>query len=202
VSAQAGNLVFLSKHSRYEAVFADEVDDYLICFDTRQTPFLSCPPMILSESVDLTCLEKFKILSRENRYTARTQLFNNGSFLLLLDRIVESVKNESDEHIDVIKRACALLQTNEKITIAQIAKKCAVSTSSLRQLFIGKFGISPIRYRMNMKIKQAMYLIESTNMTVNEIAAHLSFYDTAYFCKMFRHHTGMTPSQYGACKRI
>ena len=154
VSACAGNLVFLSKHSRYEAVFSDEADDYLICFDTDRARFLSCSPMILSESVDLVCLEKFRLLSNENRYTARTQLFNNGSFLLLLDSIVESVKNENDEHIDIVKCACELLQADEKITIEQIAKKCAVSTSSLRQLFVEKLGISPIRYRINMKIKQ------------------------------------------------
>ena len=202
VSVQAGNLVFLPKHSHYEAVFSDEVDDYLICFDADEDRFLSCLPIILSESVDLNCLEKFRILSEENRYTERKRLFNNGSFLLLLDSIVEFVKNENDERIDIIKRACELLQKNDKITIEQIAKKCAVSISSLRQLFIEKIGLSPMRYRMNIKIKQAMYLIESTNMTVSEISEYLSFYDTAYFCKTFRNYTGMTPTQYGKCKRI
>ena len=87
---------------------------------------------------------------------------------------METNKNESDEHINIVKCACELLQKNEMITIEQVAKKCAVSTSLLRRLFIEKFGISPIRYRMNMKMKQAMYLIESTNMTVSEIADHLA----------------------------
>ena len=34
-------------------IFSDEADDYLICFDTDEDRFLSCSPMILSESVDL-----------------------------------------------------------------------------------------------------------------------------------------------------
>jgi AraC-like DNA-binding protein len=51
-------------------------------------------------------------------------------------------------------------------------------------------------------MKRAMYLIESTNMTVNEIAESLSFFDAAYFCKVFRAYTGMTPTQYAKSKRI
>ena len=86
--------------------------------------------------------------------------------------------------------------------IEQIAKECAVSTSLLRRLFIEKFQIPPIQYRMNMKMKRAMYLIESTNMTVSEIAESLSFFDAAYFCKVFRAYTGMTPTQYAKSKRI
>lgn len=135
-------------------------------------------------------------------YTTRTQLYNKGSFLLLLDSIVEFVKNDSDEHNNIVKRACELLQKNEKLTVEQIAKKCAVSASLLRQLFAKKFGISPIQYRMNIKMRQAMYLIESTDMTVSEIAEHLSFFDAAYFCKVFRAHTGMTPKQYANGKRL
>jgi AraC-like DNA-binding protein len=202
VSAQAGNLVFLSKHSCYEAVFPDEVDNYLICFDADEDLFLSCSPTILSESVDLTCYEKFRRLSEENRHTVPSQLYNKGSFFLLLDSIVESAKSHSDEHNNIVKQACELLQTNEKLTVEQIARKCTVSESLLRQLFIKKLGISPTRYRMNMKMKQAMYLIEATNMSVNEIAAHLCFFDAAYFCKLFRSHTGMTPTQYAKSKRI
>ncbi|MBR6603454.1 MAG: helix-turn-helix transcriptional regulator [Clostridia bacterium] len=202
VSVCAGNLVFLPKHSRYEAVFSNEADDYLICFDADDDRFLSCTPMILFEAVDLACYEKFRILSDENRYTVRTQLYNKGSFLLLLNSIAELTENGGDEHSNIVKRACELLQKNEKITIEQIAKKCAVSTSLLRQSFLEKLGISPIQYRTEMKMRQAAYLIESTNMTVSEIAEYLSFFDAAYFCKVFRSHTGMTPTQYAKSKRI
>ena len=202
VSVQAGNLVFLPKHSHYEAVFSDEVDDYLICFDADEERFLSCAPMILSESVDMVCYEKIHRLSDENKYTMRKQLYNKGSFLLLLDDIVEFVQHDSDKHNNVVSRACELLQKNEKITVEQVAKKCAVSASLLRGLFMERLGISPIQYRMSMKMKKAMYLIESTDMTVSEIAEQLSFFDAAYFCKVFKAQTGMTPAQYAKIKRI
>ena len=158
--------------------------------------------MILSENADLACYEKFRLLSEENIYTARTQLYNKGCFLLLLDAIVEAARDESDEYSAIVKLACGFLQNNEKLSIEQIAKKCAVSTSLLRQLFAEKLGMSPIQYRMNMKLRRAKYLIESTDMTVGEIAESLSFFDAAYFCKVFRAYIGMTPKQYAKRKRI
>ena len=202
VSARAGNLVFLSKNSRYEAVFSAEAEDYLICFDTDTDVFSSLAPMILCESIDLGCFEKIRLLSDENIYTSRTELYNKGSFLLILDSIVEASKYENDKYSSIVKLACDYLQKSEKLSIEQIAKKCAVSTSFLRRLFIEKLGTSPTRYRIDMKLRRAMYLIESTNMTVGEIAESLSFFDAAYFCKVFRAHTGMTPGQYAQSKRI
>lgn len=202
VSARAGNLVFLPKYSRYEAVFSDEADDYLICFDADKSSFLPSAPIILSESADLACLEKMRTMSDENRYTSRTQLYNKGTFLLLLDSIVESSGTENGGHSNIVKIACELLQKNDKLSIEQIAKECAVSTSLLRQLFVKSLGLSPIQYRTNIKLRRAMYLIEATNMTVSEIAESLSFFDAAYFCKVFRAHTGMTPTQYAKSKRI
>jgi len=202
VTAQAGDLVFLPKYSRYEAVFLDEAEDYLVCFDADEDCFGSNSPMILCESVNIACHEKFRRLSDENKCTVCTQLHNKGSFLLLLDSIVEAAKNDSDKHNDIVKHACELLQKNERLTVEQIAKKCAVSPSLLRQIFIERLGVSPIRYRMDMKMRQAMYLIEATDMTVYEIAEHLSFFDAAYFCKVFRAHTGMTPKQYEKSKRL
>ena len=202
VSARAGNLVFLSKYSRYEAVFSDEVVDYLICFDADAHTFPTFKPMVLSENVDFACFEKIRMLYEENIYTVRTQLYNKGAFLLILDSIVEAAKEENDSYCNIVKIACELLQKNEKLTIEQIAKKCAVSTSLLRRIFTEKFGVSPVKYRMDMKLRRAMYLIESTNMTVSEIAEYLSFFDAAYFCKLFRAHTGMTPTQYAKSKRI
>ena len=202
ISARTGNLVFLSKHSRYEAVFSDEVDDYLICFDADEEGGLPFAPMILSECTNLACFDIIRVLSDENIYGTRTQLYNKGRFLLLLDSILESIEDESDAHSYIVKHACDLLQKNEKLTIEQIAKKCAISTSLLRRIFTEKLGVSPVKYRMDMKLRRAMYLIESTNMTVSEIAEYLSFFDAAYFCKLFRAHTGMTPTQYAKSKRI
>lgn len=202
VSARAGNLVFLSKHSRYEAVFSDAVEDYLICFDADVRDIPPSPPMILAETVDLSVFEKIRALSDENSFTLRPYLYNKGSFLLILNSIMESVRAESDEHGNIVKAACALLQKNDQITVEQLAKECAISTSLLRRLFAERLGMSPVQYRTDIKIRRAMYLLETTDMTVNEIAEALSFFDAAYFCKVFRAHTGMTPTQYAKSKRI
>ncbi len=202
VSAHSGNLVFLSKNSRYEAVFAGEADNYLICFDADFNMFLPSDPIVLIKNTDLACFEKIRVLVEENRRTERSKLYNKGAFFLLLDSVAEAAGNEGNNHSDIIKYACELMQKDPKLSIEQIAKECAVSTSLFRQVFIKKIGVSPRRYRMDMKLKQAIYLIESTDMTIGEIAESLSFFDTAYFCKVFKAHIGMTPKEYAKNKKF
>jgi AraC-like DNA-binding protein len=83
-----------------------------------------------------------------------------------------------------------------------VAKACAVSESGLRQLFHKQLGLSPAQYRTQIKIKRAMYLLQATNLSIREISDQLNFFDTAYFYKVFKAHTGMTPAQYAKTKSL
>ena len=47
------------------------------------------------------------MLSEENIYTVRTQLYNKGAFLLILDSIVEAAKVENDSYCNMVKIAFA-----------------------------------------------------------------------------------------------
>ena len=46
------------------------------------------------------------------------------------------------------------------------------------------------------------YLLESTNLTVAEIAEKARFYDAAAFCRLFKRHFGKTPREYARSKRL
>ena len=81
----------------------------------------------------------------------------------------------------MIARAKALLSEDDGYSIEKIAKDCAVSESGLRKIFKDNLGVSPIQYRITEKITKAKYLLEATDMTVDEISDKLGFFDTAYF---------------------
>ena len=72
----------------------------------------------------------------------------------------------------------------------------------LRSAFTTAYGCSPLQYRMQSKISRAKYLLESTDLSVYDIAEQLRFYDEAYFCKMFRKYTGCSPKKYLQNKSI
>lgn len=200
--AHAGNLVFLPKGSRYEAVFKDTAEDYLVSFDAVCEEVLPSDPILLFDAAPLPCVERMRLILEENKYEMQSKLYNKGLLYLLLSSIVSADREGNDAKDLVVKRAIERMRQDRGATVESIARECAVSPSTLRHYFTEKLGVSPMRYWMNMRLRQAAYLIESTDLTVNEIAARLSFFDAAHFCKVFREYTGMTPRQYAKNKRI
>lgn len=202
LSAGAGNLVFLPQGSHYEAIFADRAEDFLVCFKADVAYDFALEPMILLDRSPASCAEIMRFISEKNKHEKQTKLYNKGLFYLLLDSILANIEEKYDEHSLIVKRAGELIQKNTGASIESVARECAVSGSALRQMFIEKTGISPVRYRTNIRLRQAMYLIESTDLSLNEIAESLSFFDAAYFCKVFKAHTGMTPKEYAKNKKL
>ena len=126
-----------------------------------------------------------------------------SDFYILIDNILKDCKNVSITPTDaIIKKAEQLLKSENDMSIKEIAKECCVSESGLRNLFSKSLHISPSQYRIDSKITKAKYLLESTDMSLSDIANTLKFYDEAYFCKIFRSRVGCTPKKYAANKRI
>jgi len=62
-------------------------------------------------------------------------------------------------------------------------------------------GLSPRAYHQRLKLLSAQTYLESTALTVTEIAEKLQFGSIHYFCKWFRRLSGLTPSAYRSIKR-
>ena len=87
ITATAGNVLFLPKGSRYEAVFPDEIDDYLVSFDAHGKGLVLSSPVKLIERAPFYCVERFSELVSENYSETHTILHSRGLFYLLLDAI-------------------------------------------------------------------------------------------------------------------
>ena len=202
LSAKAGNMIFLPKDCRYKAIFLHEVDDYLVCFDMKGT-HLSIPvPIRLSEKASLSCAESFRATVEENFSEGHTKLRSQGVFYLLLDAIIKDAEAEAVKDRRVVDLARELLRKEDNISVSDIAKECAISESGLRRLFKEQMGMTPVGYRTELRLRRAIYLLDSTDLSVNEIAAQSNFFDAAYFCKVFRARFGITPKQYVKSKKL
>ena len=202
MTATAGNIVFLPKGCEYEAVFPDKIDDYLVSFDSSSAEISVPAPVKLMQSAPLTCIERFSELVNEKYFERNSELKIKGLFYLLLDALTSNTDSEQSTHRHLINRACELLGSPEELLVSQIARECAVSESGLRSIFKEQMGITPTKYRTIAKIKRAAYLLESSDLSLSEIAESLGFFDTAYFCKVFKEHIGMTPGQYSRNKKM
>jgi len=208
ITVGAGDLVFLSKDSHYKAVInatQQPTMDYLINFEIDSTDLsLSAnhPIKILHGSCHR--YESFFQKLMELKLREELDTFSAKScFYGFLDRILRDYCGEGTTQKDlVLVKAKEMLCDLNDISIVQIAKRCGVSESGLRSKFKKMLGISPLQFRLNYKINRAKALLESTDMSVCDIADTLNFYDEAYFCKIFRKHVGCSPKKFSSRQKI
>lgn len=108
-------------------------------------------------------------------------------------------KYHSDDY-HKIKPAKRLLdeQFTKNIPIAELADLCGFSETHFRRLFTKIFQCSPSEYRLNKRILLAKDLLLTDEMTVSEVALAAGFDDANYFSRIFKSHTGVTPSEYSS----
>jgi two-component system response regulator YesN len=85
---------------------------------------------------------------------------------------------------------------DEAVTLKAMARYVAMEEHYLSSLFKKKTGRNFIDYLHDVRIEQAKRCLDATDLTVNEIGRRVGFCNDNYFIKIFKRHTGMTPSQY------
>lgn len=102
---------------------------------------------------------------------------------------------ELEQHI--ISDISAALEENlyAKITLSDLEKRLFYSKTYLNSLFKKHRGNTIIHFYIDMKIKEAVKLLEQ-QMPVAKIAELLCFESPNYFSKVFKKHTGFTPAEY------
>ena len=128
-------------------------------------------------------------------YFKNRVLSTKSEFYAILSRIAE---NRTEENGSAVWEGIKYIEDNfnQPITVGELAKMCAVSETSFRRIFKETTGESPVKYINRLKIAKAKELLKSSEITVDEIAYFLSFYDKSYFCKTFKSVTNLTPAQY------
>lgn len=80
--------------------------------------------------------------------------------------------------------------------IESLAEMCALSEPYFRKIFKKTYGVSPIRYIIDLKLDFASHLLRSDLYTVGEAAYRSGFTDTKYFSRLFKQKYGVSPREY------
>lgn len=83
-------------------------------------------------------------------------------------------------------------------SLSDICETFHYSKNYIIRLFKKEFGLSPIQYINDAKIKRAMYLLETTSRPVKEITEECGYSDYPYFYKRFVRKTGSSPLRWRA----
>jgi AraC-like DNA-binding protein len=84
----------------------------------------------------------------------------------------------------------------EPLSVDELAHLVQRNASYLISSFKKAYGLAPLEYMHRTRITKAEELLLTTNANVEAIAVELGYCDAAYFNRMFKRMTGMTPSAY------
>ena len=84
----------------------------------------------------------------------------------------------------------------EKLTLRELAATADLSESYFRMRFRESVGMTVTDFIIKTRIEAAASLLDTTDKTLEEIAAETGFYDVYHFGKLFKKRVGISPGRY------
>lgn len=85
---------------------------------------------------------------------------------------------------------------SSQMNLAALAESAKLSKHHFSAMYKKLTGYSPIKHFIHMKMEHACFLLDSTALSVGEIAAELGYDDALYFSRLFKKVLGMSPKNY------
>lgn len=85
---------------------------------------------------------------------------------------------------------------SEKIAVDTLSKKVYLSRNVFFKWFKEQFGLSPVEYINNERIKLSKKLLAETNNNLQSVSDICGFSDVNYFTRVFKQVEGITPKAY------
>lgn len=159
--------------------------------------------LYLQQTVNLPRLSANAVLSsaqsilslagrKENRSVKQVRLHTDPALMVRLSA------DQYNGTSSVIQRLVYYIKTNlhKKLTLHSLSEQFGFSPTYISHHFKEELGIPPMQYIIQQRILFAKYLLRATDKPVQEIAGNVGISDWSYFTKLFREHTGTTPTEY------
>ena len=100
--------------------------------------------------------------------------------------------------LEIIKTIIAVQETefNRDITLEDIARTANISKSTALHLFQNNLKLTPVKYLINYRLKQAALLLINTEEKIATISNNTGFNNVDHFCRTFKKAYKMTPTDY------
>jgi len=102
-------------------------------------------------------------------------------------------------HEDAIIDQCQAWLANhydEPHPVARMLVLSGLSERTFNRRFRSATGYAPVDYVQTLRIEEAKQLLESTAETTEAVALQVGYEDAAFFRRLFKRRTGVTPSRY------
>jgi transcriptional regulator GlxA family with amidase domain len=102
-------------------------------------------------------------------------------------------------HADsVVRKAESWLAAHcrEPHAVGAVVMQCGIPERTLKRRFTTATGSTLIAYVQNLRIEEAKRLLESEDRAADEVAALVGYENPAFFRRLFKRSTGLTPGAY------
>jgi len=210
LTAQQGDVVYIPAGACYKTLFCnkkEQITTILINFQlsTQGSPFaLAESVTVLGRNAGQTLHELFFQSANAASSQLSTITLMSGLYQIL-DILEKSNSYElpGSSGFQKIAKGIAYLENDSQqlMSIDQLAEMCHVSSNTFRRMFRAYSGVSPLEFRLTRKISRAKQLLQAELFTVSEISDMLHFSDVSYFSRIFKKKCGLSPQEYlDACR--
>ena len=107
-----------------------------------------------------------------------------------------SKPDDGDEFIDKLHRIIRKNIPNTEFNVDAIAAEMGLSRSAFYKKVKGLTGFAPVDLIKEFRLSHAVELLQTTNLSIAEVAFRSGFADSSYFGKCFRKRYGQSPREY------
>lgn len=162
-------------------IIRESKNAFVFPFDKKLKPMDT--PLFGAQQLVENGIEKLLIL------LIRNQIRQSHDIIFVMNSM-ELEHSLSSDIIQLLKE-----QLYGSVTLEDISLQTHYSKTFLNNLFKKSTGMPIMKYYSTLKIREAKKLLRE-NTAVATVASRLNYESPTYFTKVFKKHTGMTPSAY------
>lgn len=156
-------------------------------------------PQWVYHDMDGRLLKTFTDLHNAIMQGTGGKLFSKALLAQLMETLITNVRKDKffgDSNKDILPALKKIEHyPQEKIKISDLADLCHLSESAFRRKFIQYAGITPVRYRNEIRIQKTLELLKSGLYTIEKAAEVMGFTDQAHLSNAIKKVTGKTPRE-------
>ena len=143
----------------------------------------------------LSCMKKNKT---ECHLQASALMYKILSDLYEISRDMNNSYIPCEKYPDVIEKVATYIQINyfRKLTLTELAHEAYLSPYHLLREFKKHMGLTPLEYTNLYRMALAKQRLQTSDISIEQIALSIGFCNHSYFTKCFRDMEGMTPESY------
>lgn len=85
---------------------------------------------------------------------------------------------------------------HEETPVASMIERSGLNERTFNRRFRAATGYSPIEYVQTLRIEEAKQLLETSGKAIDAISEEIGYANPAYFRKLFKRRTGISPARY------